>query len=278
MSLILDALNRAEKERSEPVLAPQSQAAPVLDKGHSAPWVRTLLIVIIILVAAAIVLFTVAKPNTAAVAETAEKVIADAATAEPAPAPFLIAKQAVEPKPVALAPAPRATPPTAAQPSANTQARTIADLYAHREQTPGVNNPRPTRPADSSAVEQTVAVNAPAPASIQATPAQTQSSAADPVASAKTTPDRNSILQGIPLLAAMSPRLQQQVPSIEYSVHVYNEDDGSGAVKLNGQLRRIGSELAPGLRVIAILPDSVVLDLNGTQFRLAALNSWVNFQ
>jgi hypothetical protein len=85
------------------------------------------------------------------------------------------------------------------------------------------------------------------------------------------------ILKQIPLLLDRSSRFQRSVPSIDYAVHVYSEEDGAGFVKLNGAISKVGAQIAPDLRLIAILNDSIVLDLNGTQFRLQALNSWVNY-
>ena len=87
-----------------------------------------------------------------------------------------------------------------------------------------------------------------------------------------------SVLQQIPLLTERSARFQRSVPTIDYAIHVYSENENAGFVNLNGAIRRIGSEIVPGLRVIAILNDSVVLDYNGSQFRLPALNSWMNFK
>ena len=90
------------------------------------------------------------------------------------------------------------------------------------------------------------------------------------------TRDSQSILQSIPLLSEFSTRFQRSIPSIDYSVHVYAEN--GGFVKINGNKFRVGGKINSKLRVIAILKDSLVLDFQGKQFRLMALNSWVNFQ
>ena len=45
---------------------------------------------------------------------------------------------------------------------------------------------------------------------------------------------------------------------------------------LNSKSVKVGGNVAPGVEVDEILPDSVVLDYRGTQFRLRALNSWIN--
>ncbi len=86
------------------------------------------------------------------------------------------------------------------------------------------------------------------------------------------------ILASIPLLSTMSSRFQTSVPNINYSVHVYNEELGNGVVNLNNGMRRTGDSFSDGIRVIAILNDSVVLEYRGRQFRLPALNSWINFK
>jgi hypothetical protein len=47
-------------------------------------------------------------------------------------------------------------------------------------------------------------------------------------------------------------------------------------VVLNGKKVKEGERLAGGIRLDEILPDSIVLSYKGQQFRLRALNSWVN--
>ncbi len=85
------------------------------------------------------------------------------------------------------------------------------------------------------------------------------------------------ILQQIPLITERSTQFQRSIPSIDYEVHAYSGQQGSGFVKLNGKIHKVGAQIAPGLRLIAILDNSVVLDMKGIQFRLPALNSWVNY-
>ena len=93
---------------------------------------------------------------------------------------------------------------------------------------------------------------------------------------AENTYDPNSILKSIPLLSEFSFPFQRSVPSIEYNLHVY-ADANAGFVNLNGNRYRVGGQVVAGLRIIAILEDSLVLEYNNRQFRLIALNSWINF-
>ena len=84
-----------------------------------------------------------------------------------------------------------------------------------------------------------------------------------------------AILESIPLLSQLPSRFQQSIPNLEYSTHMYS--DSGGFIILNGGTYKVGAQPSADLRVIAILQNSVVLDYQGRQFRLNALNSWLNF-
>lgn len=78
------------------------------------------------------------------------------------------------------------------------------------------------------------------------------------------------------MLVDLSQQVKDSIPTIHYQRHDYNGTPGQSTVVLNGKTLRAGGSPAPGLRVEEILTDSVVLSYQGTQFRLRALNSWVN--
>ncbi|MFT6956266.1 MAG: general secretion pathway protein B [Halieaceae bacterium] len=79
-----------------------------------------------------------------------------------------------------------------------------------------------------------------------------------------------------PFLAGLSQQRKDQIPTIMYSVHNYSGRPSESTVVLNGRSTREGVGLSGGIKVVEILPDSVVLEFQGEQFRLRALNSWVN--
>jgi len=85
-----------------------------------------------------------------------------------------------------------------------------------------------------------------------------------------------SILRSIPTLAQFPPRFRNSIPNLDYTVHVFAEN--GGFVVLNGKKYKTGNKVTTGLRIIAILKNSVVLDYREQHFRLDALNSWVNYQ
>lgn len=78
----------------------------------------------------------------------------------------------------------------------------------------------------------------------------------------------------VPLLENLTQQQRDMVPTIIYSMHQYLGDD-STFVELNGSRLRTG-ESSDTIRVIEILADSVILSAAGTEFRLKALNSWIN--
>ena len=78
----------------------------------------------------------------------------------------------------------------------------------------------------------------------------------------------------VPLLETLTQQQKDRVPTIIYSAHEYRSD-GSSFVELNGSLLRPGQS-GDAIRVVEILADSVILSAAGTEFRLKALNSWIN--
>ncbi|RLQ21637.1 hypothetical protein DWB85_11520 [Seongchinamella sediminis] len=79
-----------------------------------------------------------------------------------------------------------------------------------------------------------------------------------------------------PFIVGLSQQTKDAIPSLFYERHDYSGRPGESVVVLNGKALKVGGSPASGVRVEEILPDSVVLDYRGTQFRLRALNSWVN--
>jgi hypothetical protein len=79
-----------------------------------------------------------------------------------------------------------------------------------------------------------------------------------------------------PFLADLSQQSKDDIPSIMYRHHDYSSITAQSSVVLNGRKVRVGERLEGGIRLDEILPDSIVLSYRGQQFRLRALNSWVN--
>ena len=76
------------------------------------------------------------------------------------------------------------------------------------------------------------------------------------------------------LLENLSQQAKDQIPSIVYSQHSFGSG-GDSFVMLNGSTLRVGQRVGP-IEVREILSDSVVLRVGSAEFRLRALNTWVN--
>jgi len=77
-----------------------------------------------------------------------------------------------------------------------------------------------------------------------------------------------------PLLETLSKQYRDRVPTLMYLRHDYNPA-GVSSVLLNGETLPVGGR-SRGVEVREILPDSVILRFEDREFRLRALNSWVN--
>jgi general secretion pathway protein B len=80
---------------------------------------------------------------------------------------------------------------------------------------------------------------------------------------------------GVPFLATLSQQTKDTVPTLMYQRHDYSGNPGKSSVLINGKTLSAGASVG-GVKVVEILPESVVLDFKGARFRLRALNSWVN--
>jgi hypothetical protein len=80
----------------------------------------------------------------------------------------------------------------------------------------------------------------------------------------------------VPFLVDLSQQIKDSIPTVYYLRHDYSSNASLSTVVLNSKTLGVGGSPVPGMKIEEILPDSVVLNYQGTQFRLRALNSWVN--
>ena len=80
----------------------------------------------------------------------------------------------------------------------------------------------------------------------------------------------------VPFLGDLSQQTKDDIPTLYYQRHDYSSDTNLSSIVVNGTTVKVGESPLPGMKVEEILPDSVVLSYRGTQFRLRALNSWIN--
>ena len=286
MSLILDALNRSRQDKdSVPSLATHHAVEKVAsDKRQYLPWVVLSVALVIIgwlmmarlfNPASDIEIAASAKPvmqattNADASDFSADK--EEAAVEEPL-VEFVVDSQA--PAPVTAGLAANSAEPGISSAVVSTETKTpisppvvedsaVAQLYQNQNlaDDAGVRNQTSSAALDlyaESRVEEPIDI------------AQVLKSAREEMK------DANLDQHSVPLLATMSQQTKDNIPTLYYQRHDYSTNVAISAVVLNGEALKVGGSPAQGMKIEEILPDSVVLSYQGTQFRLRALNSWIN--
>lgn len=321
MSLILDAINRSQRERTEPGDVPGVTTAhytgdPNTPGGDGRGWGLFPVVLLIIALIAALgviawLLLRDAPPESTSVA---------GAVTHPAP-PRVPAAASVAPAreqsserapPDTVTPADKSAsgelpagkpaarePVTAAPESVPATSPEVAALYAQRGRgEPHDGEPSADRgpPADRepSAHREPSASEA---AQVNETPSAEGSAPAEanqaPVASIPPRQEEPLDVEALlaaarqemekeqmpdhpaPFLVELSQQRKDAIPTLLYSAHEYR-GGGESTVLINGKTARAGQSVGKGVTVEEILPDSAILSFDGQQFRLKALNSWVN--
>ena len=150
-------------------------------------------------------------------------------------------------------------------------ARLVAQVAAPR--LPEVAGAR-DRPALASAGA-ALSSDAPRLAGDAPRPALPRPAAAAPLDEAPAVPERSNAAvaadagQGKKVLALgeLPASIQQELPAISISFHVYSRNPKERRVMINGAMVAQGEAVAPGLSLDEITPDGVILAYNGYHFR-----------
>jgi len=290
VSLILDALNRSRQVTDEvPSLATQHYVDDGASEGKGRQYLPWLALLVALVIIGWLLLDRETGPVPAPLPQAAmpvspaqqESANAGDNVAVPAPAP-----EQVPPAQISAAPAPmvkasdlrviESAPVTATQAMANDPA--VAQLYQQR-QTPQSAVENASRPGQAPAVTQ---AKEPSVETVQE-PVAATSQIEQPIDIEKMILKARDELENanldehsVPLLSSLSQQTKDSVPTIFYERHDYSDNQAQSSVVLNGKSTKVGGSPTAGLKVEEILPDSVVLNYRGTQFRLRALNSWIN--
>lgn len=260
MSLILDALKRAERERRADANAPTDVAMPAAGARRGAP--RWRLAAIVAAVAAALV--------AGAWAWKTFRQLPAAPVAESGPAP-----QPVAQPPVILA----RPPPETTTPAIVPGTEGVASLDDLTDEPVLEAEPPPTAPVP--AVPPPQAAPKPAPSTnpeIRTTPLQPppQAGAAtgahpapEPAAPATTAPPPAQIPPALTVPAPlrkfreMPPDYRADFPSLKIEIHVYEKAPERRFVMVNGRKYREGERLGEGPALVEIVPEGLVLEYRG---------------
>lgn len=288
MSLILDALNKADRER-EPAPAVPSITHPYVGSGPASQaalpsWVFALVGALAVSVVVMLVLLFKLTGNSASYPQEApQQELPQTERMKPAPAvnatrelhavsqepPFgqyAVAGEvnAVKPEPTQVV-APRDPEPVAAD--------AVAHLYGQGVQAVP-NKVRQSEPVERAAAS---AVKQPAPktdplvddAELAALWREAQQETAPPAV-----PAANADGYGqLPYLYQLPESFQERIPTLMYQNHIYTAR--ASAVIINGATYKVGDRLAEQLKVEAITEEDLVLSYMDKPFKLAALSSWV---
>jgi general secretion pathway protein B len=262
MSLLLDALNKADQERK------RNESNPSIHSNHgyagdhhsrrfSIAVIAAVVIGLVILLAVIYWLgqrSTIAAPTTTAIS--------------PTPSTTIISASSNASQTIGSTESTGATKSIAAtQTSANAieeipvSEQDVANLYAQNTQLPD--------PVTQAPVTQTPLIQTPATETMAISPNNDES--AEPALS---TPTSINQFANLPDLHDLPNQILQNIPSLNYSEHNYNMAGGS--VKINGEIKHVNDQLAAGLVIDKILEDGMILHLDNYSFKMRALNSWVN--
>ena len=271
MSLILDALNRSRQD-STPV--PGLETEPYMEPTQSQwqkylPWSGLLVALLVI----ALLVLERGEPEPSAVLQA----VTPTAPA-PAPAPTAPAVSAVDVNPP-LAPAasvevqaPTPPPEPARVPEPVDPA--VAELYRQKTAEP---------PAEPQIAASEPEVQEVEPRVVAEPETAARVDKEQPVDIEKLVLQAQDVVENArleehpaPFVADLSQQTKNAIPTVYYQRHEYSGNPRESVVYLNGKSLKVGDSPVAGMKVKEILPDSVVLDYRGTEFRLRALNSWVN--
>ena len=280
MSLILDALNRADRERKN------SRPTPDINTVHEASYraggtslpkawligaavLGAVVILLVYLLLQARQQTPAVTPSLPAAREVALPPVTET-TARKVEAPSAVA-------PVNPQETPAEQPATAVKPS-----EAVHSLYAEPS-APAVDDKINDlyKPVEEPAVVESVPVQVPAVTSVSLldkAPAETATeeipTASKPAANNPATRTYDAI-HNAPDLRQLPWSVQQEIPSIIYSQHNFTGDSTSNVV-LNGQPRRVGNQVGGELNLEEIYVDGILLRFREHRFKLRALNNWVN--
>lgn len=284
MSMILDALQRADRERRKQDHPPPSLETPTTPPPakSSAPrgawWLAGLGLMLV--VALSLVVLSRPTPSPVQSGPAAARSIQPREPAAPEPTSAPTAGQSMN--------APNSKPPAIAElyQSPQVEDDSITALYRSAqggdepvtdevtlpiEGTDGHTQTLPQRPEPAAVRLSESEPVAERPRREAAVPTPDEATVTPP----ETTPPTSEENPKIASVRDLPWNLQQTMPSISYQEHHYRNGAAS-RVRLNGKEYRAGERVAQDLTLERIEEDGAVMRYRGYEFKLQALNSWVN--
>lgn len=285
VSLILEALNRARREQQNAVPVPSVDSEHFVPPAPASSWPSRAL-----LLALALALLVIGVLLSREFSHDPAPAAAAPLASPPEPALAAARHPAPEPAAIPLAASPvtrmQEAPPelgldVPAAPSAQDTVLPAEPVEAPAAQ-PATNLADREHSAEVAALYEQAATPQPPPVAAPVSTPTPPATREDPVDIASLVTAVEQALEDVrlaehpaPFLGDLSQQRKDAVPTLMYLQHDYRSSGGS-TVTINSQRASAGQTVGRGVRVEEILSDSVVLSHDGQQFRLRALNSWVN--
>ena len=248
MSLILEALNRADRDRSAADHSPSLQAAPInIEPASSGPNIGLFAVIGLAIVLLGGGYFYTNANSTSNNTSYTEPTI----TAVAPIAPVITAPAALEPDITATA----ITTPVAAT--------TITSQNTAKEKT---IEPKLLLKTDTPAIAQLYQQH-----SNSKPAADSHTRSPEPKPATTKQPSLPPFLSSLPVT------VQKHIPTLNYDQHVFL-DNSESFVEINDKIFKEGAAITSELSLESIQERFIILRFQQTHFRLSALNSWVNFQ
>ena len=287
MSLILDALNRSRQDKdSVPNLATHHTFDQMASgKRQYLPWVAFSVAVVIIGWLMIERLFATPVSDIEVGAPT-EQVSKNIITASESNSTEVKEDAAVEEPLVQPVADSQTSEPVAVAPVANNPEPDIVTIAVAMEATTSISAPVVENPAVAQLYQNRNVMDdaaAPQRTSSAALDLYADSGNEEPIDIARVLQSAREEMKDatldehpVPLLSALSQQVKDDIPTLYYQRHDYSNNTSISTVVMNSKTLKVGGNPVNGVKIEEILPDSVVLSYQGTQFRLRALNSWVN--
>ena len=289
MSLILDALNRSRQDKdSVPNLATHHTFDQMASgKRQYLPWVALSVAVAVVIIGWLVIGRLFASPvSDIEVGAPTEQVSKNIITASESNSTEVKEDAAVEEPLVQPVADSQTSEPVAVAPVANNPEPDIVTIAVAMEATTSISAPVVENPAVAQLYQNRNVMDdaaAPQRTSSAALDLYADSGNEEPIDIARVLQSAREEMKDatldehpVPLLSALSQQVKDDIPTLYYQRHDYSNNTSISTVVMNSKTLKVGGNPVNGVKIEEILPDSVVLSYQGTQFRLRALNSWVN--
>lgn len=269
MSLLLDALRKSESRRrlgQAPGL--ELPAIPVSENRPRGPsfWLLTLVPLVLVAVAAAWWLWP-ADPDLSAPAMVAESADTPArqAPAEDVPEPVSGPARTLEPEVVREAP--RRTDAAPADPGGESPVAQEPGIPEIVRVPPEQTEPEPAAAEQPPPAEPVVQVPEATPEVVPEPGAEESAAVEEPEPAAPTRVDPAQVAEYLRVWE-LPRNVRENLPPLSLSINVYSERPEARFALINGERRREGDEIAPGVTLHRITREGAVLDYRDYRFLL----------